>query len=265
MMGWRKGETRRQVNWLIDRPIAHRGLHNLARGIPENSLGAFDAAIKAALPIEFDVRLTEDQQAIVFHDGNLQRLTGVNRQVASMSLKEIQRLSIAGTDERAPSLAEALEFIGGRVPVLIEVKASRPPGELEGTVFKAIKDYNGLAAVQSFSPKSMRWFRENAPGVIRGQISGTYRVHDLPSWHRFFHRHLLMLRISRPDFVAHHVGCLGLPASRLWRRLGGPLLAWTVRSLNDLDRARGRADGLIFEGFDPLQIGAGAKAAGSSA
>ncbi len=238
-------------------------------GIPENSIGAFDAAIKAELPIEFDVRLTEDQQAIVFHDGNLQRLTGVDQSVAATTLREMQRLNIAGTDERPPSLAEALEFINGRVPVLIEMKASRPPGPLEWAVLKEIEDYQGLAAVQSFSPKSLRWFRENAPQVIRGQISGSYRIHDLPSWHRFFHRHLLMLRISRPDFVAHHVGCLGLPASRLWRRLGGPLLAWTVRSLSDLDRARSRADGLIFEGLDliknGLPIGAGNAAARSSA
>ncbi len=232
MMGRQKAETRRQVNWLIDRPIAHRGLHNIARGIPENSLSAFDAAIRAALPIEFDVRLTEDQQAIVFHDGNLQRLTGVNRQVASTSLREIQRLPIAGTDERPPSLEEALEFIDGRVPVLIEVKASRPPGELEGTVFKAIRDYNGLAAVQSFSPKSMRWFRENAPGVIRGQISGTYRLHDLPSWHRFFHRHLLMLQNQPPGFR--------LSSCRLPRLASIAAVASPWRSASGVDGALGQ-------------------------
>lgn len=244
---------RRPVNWLLERPIAHRGLHNLAAGIPENSIRSFDAAIRASLPIEFDVRLTEDQQAVVFHDNNLDRLTGVDQLVAATTMRDMQRLSIAGTDERPPSLNEALEFIDGRVPVLIEVKASKPAGPLEWEVLKAIEGYHGLAAVQSFSPRSMRWFRENAPQVIRGQISGSYRVHDLPSWHRFIHRHLLMLRISRPDFVAHHVGCLGLPASRLWRRLGGPLLAWTVRSMGDLDRARLRADGMIFEGFDLLK------------
>lgn len=252
-MGWGSFQSRRPVNWLLDRPIAHRGLHNLAAGVPENTIGAFDAAIRAGLPIEFDVRLTEDQQAIVFHDCNLIRLTGVDRLVASTTMRDMQRLTISGTDERPPSLNEALEFIDGRVPVLIELKAARPPGPLEWEVLKGIETYRGQAAIQSFSPKSMRWFRENAPEVIRGQISGSYYVHDLSSWHRFMHRHLLMLRISRPDFVAHHVGCLGLPSSRLWRRLGGPLLAWTVRSMRDLDRARLRADGVIFEGFDLLK------------
>jgi len=252
-MGWGSFQSRRPVNWLLDRPIAHRGLHNLAAGIPENTIGAFDAAIRASLPIELDVRLTEDQQAIVFHDFNLRRLTGVNQLVASTTLREMQKLTISGTNERPPSLHEALDFIDGRVPVLIEVKAGRPPGGLESEVCRAIEGYKGLSAVQSFSPKSMRWFRNNAPEVIRGQISGSYHIYDLSSWHRFMHRHLLMLRISRPDFVAHHVGCLGLPASRLWRRLGGPLLAWTVRSRRDLDRARLRADGVIFEGFDVLK------------
>ena len=246
---------RRHRDWLIDRPIAHRGLHNLAAGIPENSLAAFDAAIRHLLPIEFDLRLTEDGQAVVYHDEYLGRLTGFDRAVAATTLHEIKTLRIAGTEERPPSLPEALEFIDGRVPVLIELKSIGRPGPLEAAVQDAIKHFSGQAAVQSFSPRSMQWFRENAPTLTRGQIAGAYRGHDLPSLHRIIHRHLLMLRISRPHFLAHHVGCLGLPASRLWRRLGGPLLAWTVRSAQDVDRVRGRADGLIFESFDPLKSG----------
>lgn len=254
-MGMGPSKLRRERSWLVDRPIAHRGLHDLSRGIPENTLAAFDAAADRRLPIEFDVRLTEDGQAVVFHDENLGRLTGIDRLVAATTLREMKSLRIAGTEERPPSLFDALEFINGRVPVLIELKTIGRPGPLEAAVSEAVGNFSGLAAVQSFSPRSMQWFRENAPGVMRGQISGAYHGHGLTSWHRFVHRHLLMLRISRPHFVAHHVGCLGLPASRLWRRLGGPLLAWTVRSARDLDRARGRADGLIFEGFDPLKGG----------
>lgn len=245
----------RERSWLVDRPIAHRGLHNLSAGIPENSLGAFDAAIQRLLPIEFDVRLTEDGHAVVYHDENLGRLTGIDRPVAATTLREMQQLRIAGTDERPPSLIDALDFIDGRVPVLIELKTVGRPGPLETIVSRELGRFHGLAAVQSFSPRSMQWFRENAPGVTRGQISGAYHGHGLTSLHRFIQRHLLMLRISRPHFVAHHVGSLGMPAARLWRRLGGPLLAWTVRSDRDLDHIRARADGLIFEGFDPLKSG----------
>lgn len=260
-MGRVPSKTRRERSWLVDRPIAHRGLHNLSAGIPENSLGAFDAAIQRMLPIEFDVRLTEDGQAVVFHDENLNRLTGIDRPVAATTLHEMQSLRIAGTDQRPPSLADALDFIDGRVPVLIELKTVGRPGPLETIVSTALGRFDGPAAVQSFSPRSMQWFRDYAPQVTRGQISGAYLGHGLTSLHHFIQRHLLMLRISRPHFVAHHVGCLGLPAVRLWRRLGGPLLAWTVRSDRDLDRARGRADGLIFEGFDPLKNGSWAGSA----
>lgn len=264
-MGRSQLETRRDRSWLVDRPIAHRGLHNLAAGIPENSLGAFDAAVQRFLPIEFDVRLTEDGHAVVFHDENLGRLTGVDRPVAATTLREMQSLRIAGTNERPPSLFDALDFIGGRVPVLIELKTVGRPGPLESIVSEALGRFDGLAAVQSFSPRSMQWFRDYAPDVTRGQISGAYHGHGLSSLHRFIQRHLLMLRISRPHFVAHHVGCLGLPAARLWRRLGGPLLAWTVRSDRDLDHIRARADGLIFEGFDPLKSGSWMRAASGGA
>jgi len=252
-MGRESLTPRHERRWLVDRPIAHRGLHDLSVGIPENSLGAFDAAIQRLLPIEFDVRLTEDGHAVVYHDENLNRLTGIDRPVAATTLHEMQALRIAGTDQRPPSLFETLEFIDGRVPVLIELKTVGRPGALEALVAEALRAFDGLAAVQSFSPRSMQWFRENAPDVTRGQLSGAYHGHGLSSLHRFIQRHLLMLRISRPHFIAHHVSSLGLPAVRLWRRMGGPLLAWTVRSDRDLDRVRARADGLIFEGFDPLK------------
>lgn len=252
-MGRESLRSRHERRWLVDRPIAHRGLHNLAAGIPENSIGAFDAAIQRFLPIEFDVRLTEDGYAVVYHDENLNRLTGIDRPVAATTLHDMQALRIAGTDQRPPSLFETLDFIGGRVPVLIELKAVGRPGPLESVVAEALSRFHGLAAVQSFSPRSMQWFREYAPQVTRGQLSGAYHGHGLSSLHRFIQRHLLMLRISRPHFIAHHVSSLGLPAVRLWRRLGGPTLAWTVRSDRDLDRVRARADGLIFEGFDPLK------------
>jgi len=251
-MAWQSRLEAHDWRWLTGRPIAHRGLHDIAKGVPENTLAAFDAAIARGLAIECDVQLTGDGEAVVFHDDNAARLTGTDRRVAEMPMRELSALRIAGTEERPPSLPEALRFIGGRAPILIELKSRDKTGPLESAVAKALGDYAGPAAVMSFSPRTVRWFAGSAPAVLRGLVSGPYRDRgELGHWQRFLRRNLLAAVASRAQFVAHNTECLDLAACRLWRRFGGPLLTWTVRSAADYARLRARADGMIFEGFDP--------------
>lgn len=238
--------------WLTGRPIAHRGLHDLARGIPENTLAAFEAAIARGFAIECDVQLTADGEAVVFHDDNAARLTGVDRALSEMILPELSALRVAGTAERIPSLEDALRLVAGRAPILIELKSPAKVGPLEAAVAAALAAYSGPAAVMSFSPQSVAWFRINAPTILRGQISGPYRDRgELSAWQRFLRRNLFVVAIGRPHFVAHNVDCLDFLACRLWRRFGGPLLTWTVKSPSDYGRFQPKADGLIFEGFEP--------------
>lgn len=244
----------RSLDWLTAQPIAHRGLHDRRAGRPENTLAAFAAAIARSYAIECDVRLTVDGEAVVFHDADLRRLTGSTGEIATTSLAAMRRLRILGTAEAPPSLADMLALIAGRVPVLIELKSIGAPGALEAAVFQELRRYRGHAAVMAFAPGSVAWFRHNAPEVIRGQLSGAYRGEGGPNvLSRFAYRHLLMLGVGKPDFVAHETICLGLPSSRLWRRFGGPLLTWTAKTPADYARARPLADAIIFEGFEPAR------------
>jgi len=64
-----------RADWLTARPVAHRGLHDLARGIIENMPGAMRAAIDGNFSIEVDLQLTADGEAMVHHDDALGRLT----------------------------------------------------------------------------------------------------------------------------------------------------------------------------------------------
>ena len=65
----------RAPDWLTARPVAHRGLHDRARGIIENMPGAALAAIEGNFSIECDIQLTADGEAMVHHDDELGRLT----------------------------------------------------------------------------------------------------------------------------------------------------------------------------------------------
>ncbi|MGD9295280.1 MAG: glycerophosphodiester phosphodiesterase family protein, partial [Roseobacter sp.] len=55
-------------------PLAHRALHNVTEGRPENSRAAIRAAIAAGYGIEIDVQRSADHEAMVFHDYDLARL-----------------------------------------------------------------------------------------------------------------------------------------------------------------------------------------------
>ncbi len=76
-------------------PIAHRGLWT-PDGAPENSLAAFQAACAAGYGIELDVQLTADGEAMVFHDDNLERMTGAEARLRDRTAADLRELRLAG-------------------------------------------------------------------------------------------------------------------------------------------------------------------------
>lgn len=236
-------------SWLRQRPIAHRGLHDAVR--PESSLAAFEAAAAAGHPIELDVHLTADGQVVVFHDDTLDRMTGRPGRLAEHTLAELAALRLGGTDEPIPSLAQVMERVGHRVPVLVELKSTRRVGPLEQAVVDVLARFPGEHAVQSFDPWSMLWMRRHAPHLPRGMLSGDMRSEGLPLHEALAVEHLVLAPAVRPDFIGYELRALPRWAPSLWRRLGRPLLAWTIRDDAALRRARGLVDNVIFEGVVP--------------
>lgn len=237
--------------WIVEQPIAHRGLHDLARGVPENSIAAFEAAAGAGFPAELDVRVTRDGAAVVFHDRTLERLTGAEGEVGDAELDELVHLQLSGTPHTVPSLLDALEAVSGRIPLLIEVKNEGVAGEVEEATLGAIDVYNGEVAVQSFNPLTLQWFAHNAPDVPRGLLSGGFEDEDMNPMLREKLRNLEMADIAEPHFVGYDVRLLPFdPVTRL-RRSGVPVLGWTVRSPQAEAEARRHCDNVIFEGYVP--------------
>ena len=98
---------------LMARPIAHRGLHDRAAGVMENSPGAFAAAVRHGFPIECDVQLTADGEAVVFHDFELGRLTDEEGAVDTRTANSLQTIRLKGSKDgdTIPTLAR---MPGGR-------------------------------------------------------------------------------------------------------------------------------------------------------
>ena len=233
-----------RAGWLRGLEVAHRGLHG--PGVPENSMAAFAAAITRGLAIECDVQLTADDQAVVFHDFSLERLTAARGAVIDRTAAELASLPLTGDDNGIPSLTAMLERVAGQVPLLIEVKSRRrwPVARLCAAVARALSGYSGAHAVMSFDPRVAAWFRAHAPGHVTGLI---YSEFEQRGWLAALRRRWA-LWLARPDFLACDVR--GLPGrfTAAQRRRGLPIATWTVRSPALRQTARANADALIAEG-----------------
>lgn len=245
--------------WLTARPIAHRGLHDLASGVIENSLSAAQAAIDGGFAIECDVQLSADEEALVFHDFTLDRLTGAEGRVDARKAAELAGIVLTGSGDRIPTLTGFLDAIGGRTPLVIEIK-SRFDGDLRlaRRTAEIVAGYKGQPIVlKSFDPAVVAALRELAPGFARGIVAmsayDAYRDYDpLSTAQKHALANLLHFEESRPDFVSWKVADLPTAAPFLCRKgLGLPLMSWTVRTPEDRARAAEHADQMVFEGFRP--------------
>jgi glycerophosphoryl diester phosphodiesterase len=237
---------------LFHPPVAHRGLWT-PDGAPENSLGAFQAACAAGYGIELDVHLSSDGEAMVFHDNTLQRMTGVEGRLRDRTAAELGEMSLMGTDETIPTLAETLALIGHRAMVHVELKTHwGEVGPLERRVHEIIIDHAGPLCVIGFNPYSHAWFAEHYPGVLRGLDSFSYRdVKHLNPEQREAYARLEQVEIARPHFLALGLDMLPSDRADAYRAEGMPVMAWTVRKPEQWEAVKDHCDNLIFEGFIP--------------
>ena len=247
----------RAPDWLTARPVAHRGLHEAARGIIENMPAAAQGAIAGNFAIECDIQLSADGEAMVHHDDVLGRLTEGSGRLREKTAAELKAVRFNGTSERMMTLADLCTLVAGRVPLVIEVK-SHFDGDraLVKRMAEVLSTYQGPAVGMSFDPDQVVALRELIPSRPRGIVAERhYTAKEWPKASPAQRRDMTHLRHffrTRPDFVAFHVN--ELPSAAPWaaRNLFGcPLLTWTVRTPDQRARAARYADQMIFEGFVP--------------
>jgi glycerophosphoryl diester phosphodiesterase len=249
------GET---LERLFARPIAHRGLHDARRGIIENSLSAVTAAVTAGYGIEVDIQITGDGRAVVFHDETLDRLTAATGPVAAQSAADLMQLALRGSaaGDRIFGLDDLLAAVGGRVPLVVEIKTLwNGDGRLARVAAAAAAGYPGPIALKSFDPLLVRTVRDVDPAIVRGVVGESF--HD-PYWHpylsatrRFAMRNLLHWPATRPHFLSWSFDDLRRPSVMLARRLGTPVMTWTVTGSALAAGATGRFDQIVFQDFRP--------------
>ncbi len=241
--------------WLTARPIAHRGLHDAAQGIIENTASAFNAAIAGNYGIECDLQISADGEAMVHHDDALGRLTEAKGRLAEMSAAALKQVRFKQSADRILTLGELCDLVGGRATLLLELK-SRFDGDLRlvQRAAEVLASYQGPAAAMSFDPRLVEALRQSAPKLVRGVVAQR-RYDDWPGLPWQMARQMARmthLPRTRPHFIAY--GVRDLPAlaplaAHLLLLL--PLLTWTVRTEDECAKAAAYADQIIFEGLRP--------------
>lgn len=239
-----------------DLPFAHRGFHDVTEGRPENSRAAIRAAIDAGYGIEMDVQLSADDQAMVFHDYALERLTAATGTLRESPASELAKIPLTGGDEGIPDLPEILAMVAGKVPLLIELKdqdGGMGPniGPLEDATAAALHGYTGDVAVMSFNPHSIARMAELAPDVPRGLVTSAYDPGDWPLSAKTCETLREIPDYDRVGacFISHEWADLARPRVAALKAQGALICCWTVKSAADETQARKVADNITFEGY----------------
>lgn len=237
-----------KLEWLTERPIAHRGLHDMNKSVWENTLPAFKRACDGGYAIECDVHLTADDVPIVFHDSVLGRLTGTDGFIWQRTFAEMQALKVGGTNDSPPSLMQMLDLVDGRVPLVIELKGI--PGqddELVERVAMVLAGYSGHAAIMSFDHWLVRQFARKAPNVPCGLTALGTDQKDIEA-----HFSMLAHGIDFVSYCAAHMPNRFTSFAR--EQLKMPVITWTVRDEEALHHSYKHGDQITFEGFRPEDI-----------
>jgi glycerophosphoryl diester phosphodiesterase len=244
------------MDWLRTTDFAHRGLHGHIERCPENSMPAIEEAIDHGYGIEIDIQRSMDNEAIVFHDLSLKRLTGKKGLVANLQAHELRKIRFRGSSHTIPTLKQVLDLVEGRVPLLLEIKnAPGIPGMLEMRVAELIRRYSGPLAVMSWTPTIVKTLALLAPGIPSGRVISKLTDLQVPERAKWLQK-MLTPKIGFDSSTNRQFAACALksllsehvPEERVG---GAPLLTWTVTSSEEARRARALADGIIFEGFRP--------------
>lgn len=238
-------------------PLAHRTLHDVRVGRPENSMSGAQAAMAAGYGLEIDLQLSSDGVPLVFHDDILQRLTRHYGLVRDHSAAELATMRLSHANESIPTFAAFLELVNGRVPLLVEIKdqdgALGPDtGDMECAACEALIGYQGSVALMSFNPHSIAKCAEFAPHIPRGLVTDPFLAEDWPD----VNAKRLSELADIPDydrvgasFISHNVNDLDAPRVAALKEAGAAVFCWTVRSAEREAEARRIVDNVTFEGY----------------
>ena len=228
---------------------AHRGYHNKNNKVPENSLKAFELAVKNGYGMELDVQLTKDLQVVVFHDETTDRMCNTKGNVRDYTYEQLREFNLLDSNEKIPLFKDVLELVNGKTPIIIEFKIYEDYKKVCSKVDKILESYNGDYCIESFNPMVLVWYKQNKPQIMRGQLSANLKCDNFNLLYKMV-QYLFFNIITKPHFIAYDYRDKSNLSGKICRYLYKNLsVAWTIKTDKDLKDNLGDFDLFIFEGF----------------
>lgn len=234
-------------SWIVNSTILRYGLTSDVA--PENTYGAYDASINKKCPILICAQSLDDENIVCFSYKNVSLLTNGTGYVQTLKLDEIKNLKVNKTEFNVLTLNEALNYINGQVPVLINIFNDGSVGKVEANINSIIKDYAGEIAIMSANPQTVEWFKNNNSEILRGIKSGKF---ESKTYGSFSTRKLAKLKynkICEPDFIVYNACDLPNRFVKKFNYL--PIIAYNVKNEQDYLHAIKHSDNVICDGFIP--------------
>ena len=233
------------MNLFKNRFIAHRGLHK-SRIIPENSILAFKSAIEKNYAIEFDINITKDNQIVVFHDDDLNRLCNKKEKIKDVTYAFFKDLKLYESDEKIPLLKELLDEVNGKIPLVIEIKKHENIGVLEDILFEMLKEYKGEYFICSFEKDILFWLRNNKPKQIRGLIFESF-----PEKFKKYEKVVFLYKFfkSKADFISLENKLIDSSIYDFCKKKDLDIVVWTIKDKKSFQNIDKKVSAVIFENF----------------
>ena len=211
--------------------IAHRGIHN-NKEVPENSIKAFKLALEKNLTVELDIHLTKDNYLVIFHDDNLKRMTGVNKIIETLTLKEIKKLKLLNTTEKIPTLEEVLKLVNGKVLLDIEIKANKGVKKIINELLKVLNLYKGEVIIKSFNPLAVKEVKKNTNKYLVGLLIDYYSKKKI---FNIFSKTNIIIPFCKPDFLG--INKKMLKTKKIQKYLNKlPIMIWTIKKDDEIKK-----------------------------
>lgn len=163
------------------------------------------------------------------------RLCGTPRRISRSTIADLAALRVA--NRSIPTLASLLELVGGRVPLLLEIKVDRNVRRLASSLRQALAGYHGSYGVMSFDPRIIRLIKSQMRDARRGLVIKD-RISPL--------QRRVAMRLADPHFIAVERAAIAKPwVARAREHL--PVYSWTIRTAAERAQAEVHADALIWE------------------
>jgi glycerophosphoryl diester phosphodiesterase len=242
----------KDLSWIQNNLIAHRGLYTKDQSVPENSLLAYQLALNKGYSIEFDLNVLKDGTVLAFHDHTLKRSCNDNRELSEVTYDEIKNLTLFSSQEKIPTLQNVLDLVQEKVPLLIELKPHGDVVLLCESMMKIMSNYKGKYAVFSFHPRVVSWFKKFHPEVIRGQISEYFKTDKaMNPISKYLMKSMFFNRFTRPDFISY--GIYDMPNKYIDKAMkkGITVISYAARTQEQFDFVKSRYHNTVFEFFEP--------------